>query len=230
MGTNDSKFCEISLDASESHRKYAIKKNFFKKIDSPKKAYWLGFIYGDGNIHENKIQIGLQKKDQTLLEEFLMDIESEHKIYFDRGNPKIVIRNSEIVEDLKKLGVKPRKSLNLTPPKCDVLPKEFVRFFILGFFDADGHIKEGYKKKDGSIVAGGYIRFTGTKPMLEWINKKMSFLNCVSNLYIEKRSQNKKTWDLMLSMGFERKKRVFDYFYKGHFFGLKRKKEKFYVG
>ena len=32
--------------------KYNFKEDIFSKIDTAEKAYWLGFLYADGSIHE----------------------------------------------------------------------------------------------------------------------------------------------------------------------------------
>ena len=54
---------------------YKYNKNFFEKIDSPKKAYWLGFLYADGcvfNQRKSKIlEISLSKKDKNHKEHYL---------------------------------------------------------------------------------------------------------------------------------------------------------------
>lgn len=37
--------------------KYTINENYFKEIDSPEKAYILGFLYADGCTSNNTISI-----------------------------------------------------------------------------------------------------------------------------------------------------------------------------
>lgn len=54
---------------SISKRKYIINDNFFENINSEEKAYILGFIYADGNLHKNEFAISLElaKKDSKTL-------------------------------------------------------------------------------------------------------------------------------------------------------------------
>lgn len=46
---------------------YKINENYFEKIDSENKAYWIGFISADGNVYKNKLSIELNNKDDELL-------------------------------------------------------------------------------------------------------------------------------------------------------------------
>jgi len=41
---------EYKLKSSLAHRKYNLEESFFTKIDNEEKAYWLGFLSGDGAI------------------------------------------------------------------------------------------------------------------------------------------------------------------------------------
>ena len=52
---------------------YKYNENFFEKIDSPRKAYWLGFLYADGCIASGKrsdIELSLQLSDKEHLQKF----------------------------------------------------------------------------------------------------------------------------------------------------------------
>lgn len=202
---------------AESKRIFEFDENYFVKIDAPKKAYWLGFIYGDGNVYQNRLQIGLQERDRYLLQELLDDLGSKHKIYEDSKGPKLVLRSHPLVNSLKDLGVVPKKSLILESPKRRFFDEKFDRYFLLGFFDADGYISKGQQ-----------LGFTGTKPMLEWVKKRLEVFG-KDNLCVEKRGLHGLTFDYYLNVNNSNRQDVFNYFYDGHGFGLKRKKEKFYV-
>lgn len=92
---------------------------------------------------------------------------------------KIVLNSKKMSQDLSNIGIVPKKSLILKPPKID---SQFYLPFILGYFDGDGSI---YLNSSKEINYG--ISFEGTKEILEWIN---SLLNISSNL--EKRYDNNK--------------------------------------
>ena len=51
---------------------YKYNENFFEKIDSPRKAYWLGFLYADGCILDQRkskiLEITLSKNDKNHLQ------------------------------------------------------------------------------------------------------------------------------------------------------------------
>ena len=64
-------------------------------------------------------------------------------------------------DDLTKLGVPPRKSLILQPPKIE---KKYFLPYILGYFDGDGSISKTSQYNNYNIS------IQGTKEILEWIN------------------------------------------------------------
>lgn len=137
--------------------KYFYNKDFFEKINSEEKAYWLGFIYADGCINQilkneriksMDLEIGLSRIDEGHLIKFLNSIESNVPIKY-RSNKlngkmyescRVVICCTKLCKDLIKLGCTPRKSLTLKFPSSDILPKEYVGDFIRGYFDGDGCI------------------------------------------------------------------------------------------
>ena len=56
-----SKFLEeagIKTTKGNHYRKYFHNVNFFEKIDTEEKAYWLGFMFADGYIIDNSNRYG----------------------------------------------------------------------------------------------------------------------------------------------------------------------------
>ncbi len=47
-----------------------LKIDFFEDINTENKAYWLGFLYGDGYVYNNTIRIHLKKSDKNHLIKF----------------------------------------------------------------------------------------------------------------------------------------------------------------
>lgn len=122
-----------------------LQENYFKNIDTEAKAYFLGLIIADGCIHysshnsEPMLCLTMQTKDKYILEEFKRQIKSNKIITYDkRGCYNIQIISTQIVNDLKKYGVTPRKGLTIEFPKniSDIMMPHFIR----GLIDGDGSI------------------------------------------------------------------------------------------
>lgn len=145
-------------DAEECRRKYPIKKDFFDKIDTQEKAYFLGMLYADGcNLQEhNFVRLSLHIEDKTILEcKRRRKITSKPKVEYIRETHDVYfnINSKYICEQLSKLGCTSRKSLTLKFPEWLTDPN-LQRHFIRGYYDGDGGI---YLSKDGSRVASTKI-------------------------------------------------------------------------
>lgn len=126
---------------------YDVDKEYFSIIDTPNKAYVLGFIYADGAVMEdaNCLQISLQERDYDILEKIKSELCYTGQIkYSDYNNKKnknwspvyrLSISSKDIVRDLVKHGVVQNKSLVLSFPKID---ESLYSHFIRGYFDGDG--------------------------------------------------------------------------------------------
>lgn len=129
--------------------------NFFEKINTEEKAYFLGLIYADGNLYMSKransieVSISLQEGDKHILEKL------QSLIYIDNPKPlefvkkrkehhknqyKFITHSRKIFDDLLKLGLSPRKSRILKFPTESQVPHYLLRHFIRGYFDGDGSI------------------------------------------------------------------------------------------
>lgn len=69
--------------------KHAVNLTFFENIDTPTKAYWLGFLVADGHIQKNNYKASLISKDKEVIEKFKKAIESEHPINQNANYDKI---------------------------------------------------------------------------------------------------------------------------------------------
>lgn len=142
-------------------KKLKVNENYFDKIDTEAKAYFLGLLYADGcNEYErNLISISLQEKDKKILEIFKQEIEYEgnllKKIRSNKNHQNSYIlrfTNKHICNVLKNYGMVPRKSLVLLFPKN--LSKNLIHHFIRGYFDGDGCISEGVKGRSMVSIVG----------------------------------------------------------------------------
>lgn len=139
---------------ARGHKYYDYNENFFSKIDSKEKAYFLGLMFTDGNIDKNLriAKITLQDIDSYILDIFSSFIFKsnrpnlypdfhDNKKYGEKRRKKYALKISsyKIVSDLISLGCIPKKSLILQFPnlKCS---DEIMWHFIRGLIDGDGGI------------------------------------------------------------------------------------------
>ena len=127
---------------TKPHNKQFIKSNIFSIINTEEKAYWLGFLYADGNLSKSKnfISLELSIKDKKHLEKFRLFIGKELPLRNDSYRCRCVFQDKLMYEDLIKLGCVPNKSLILTYPFYTQVPKNLMKHFIRGYFDGDGSV------------------------------------------------------------------------------------------
>jgi len=149
--------------------------NYFKKIDSNDKAYWLGFICGDGNINKLNNKVTLVSKDLEVIEGFKESIGAGHTISkrenFDKRTNKtytgytIQIGNEIFTNHLINLGVTSNKTDVLEFPNID---EKYYSYFIAGLFDSDGSVSWVGKNKN-------YLKLNliTTKEIIDYIDKNI---------------------------------------------------------
>jgi hypothetical protein len=208
---------------SEARKKYTCTDNFFSKIDTEEKAYWLGVLFADGNISKNSSgngQIFLSSIDEDWVTDFMKSINSTNKPReevhrkFKKSIWKAQITSARMYEDLFSLGCTPKKTHTIRIP---ILKDDLIHHFIRGYFDGDGTVGvyKNLKKSDWKILKSGFC--SGSKEFIEDLleiipvkNKTIKF----SNVYITQHSL-KDTINL------------YHYMYKDATVFLNRKKEKF---
>lgn len=127
----------------------------FDKIDDEKSAYFLGLFYADGNIFKKKkwnsynISLTQSEKDFDIVLKLKNALETDRKIteilIKDKKYYTLSINSNKIYEDLVKLGLSENKSLIINFPTF--LPDNLINHFIRGYFDGDGSVWEGQRKK-----------------------------------------------------------------------------------
>lgn len=126
------------------NRKHYFNLDYFKTIDDENKAYWLGFLYADGNVTEaGTLSIALQERDKCHLEKFKKQLEAytvELKYNANTKSYRLNISSVKIVSDLIALGCVATKSLVLKFPICEQVPENLIHHFMRGYFDGDGCI------------------------------------------------------------------------------------------
>jgi hypothetical protein len=119
-----------------------INKSYFDEIDTSEKAYWLGFLYGDGSVvknteNSNGVQLAVQESDREVIENYKDALESEHTITESNGAVSLNFWTDSLVSDLKRHGLTRNKTRSDSTPNLtnNILQAAFIR----GLFDADGH-------------------------------------------------------------------------------------------
>lgn len=209
-------------EAKTIQGKSAIKNaDYFYKIDSEEKAYWLGFIVADGNIHEKryrfKMELNIQDKNhlQRFADNFNKNVEEFSRI--DKRNNKqyygvkFEINNKYFVNGLLSQYVTGKKSYSLNKNTFNNIDDKLKRHFLRGYFDGDG-TSDGRRisfvscSKDFLMIIGDYL------------NKELSINNY--SIY-EKENYSVLTWYRN-----ENVNKFKDYFYSNSTIYLERKLNK----
>jgi hypothetical protein len=168
--------------ASKLGIRYLIyNKNYFNKIDTPTKSYWLGVLYADGYVTtHNRWGLQLCIEDLNHIQKLLDCIESNiiPKIQ-EKNNTKscsFQINNSTMYNDLISNGVVRNKTTLLEFPNSDILLPKYISHFIRGFFDGDGCVT--YSNKD-------FIRKDRNNKISNRLRKSVFFV-CKSESFIKK--------------------------------------------
>lgn len=130
--------------------------NYFCDINSPDKAYFLGWMVSDGWINKKGMGISLNKKDENILYLYKKYINYQGNIgsYTTKNKYKsemryLILTSESIKNDLAKWGVVPRKSHKTYFPP---IPKQLYHHFIRGIFDGDGTIDNTKKSEKFAII------------------------------------------------------------------------------
>ena len=218
--------------AYPGNRKTAFDINFFHKIDTEDKAYWLGFIFADGCVLQtcedvsgpNRLRIALSQKDIDHLYKFCDAIGHSHDAVHSYLRPAdsfikedhwISCVNCDSVvmaRDLISHNCFPQKTY--VPSFPDDVPEHLMRHFIRGYFDGDGCI---------SGTTAGQFEITTEKVAVE---RMQSILMEACHLGRTKLRFCRNAYTLRYG-GCRQLKRIYDYLYHDAHVFLDRKYDKF---
>ena len=133
--------------------KYIENEHYFSVIDSPSKAYILGFIAADGSLVKSStgnsyyLTITIKYEDRSVLDFIQKELNSNYKLLEIRKisygkevhHIRLQFSNKIITNDLMMYGILPRKSLTMTNI-IENIPIEYRDAFIIGYFDGDGSV------------------------------------------------------------------------------------------
>lgn len=134
---------KYGLNSASKYRKNPPFK--FEKIDTPEKAYALGFMLADASISNTNVEtaVGIADKEAA---EFIANIINGNLMYdytFDKKTRRFPrCRVNKKIADITKFTGGEKKAERHYPR----VPKHLERYLLQGFFDADGCITWGYRK------------------------------------------------------------------------------------
>ena len=128
------------------YRKYDFNENYFSELKTHEQAYILGFIYADGYNREDCLELDQLGERIDILQKVNAALGSNNPIKnYSPNKYRLNFNSIKLCNDLTKLGAIRNKSLTLTFPTF--IQKELMSSFILGYFDGDGCIWNGKRKK-----------------------------------------------------------------------------------
>lgn len=134
-----------------AHRKYPLKADYFEQIDTPEKAYWLGFLTADGSVARTNVSLELANIDAGHIAKFARAIESEAPISPTRQNcVRARFHSTRLAASLASLGLIQRKSLVVVPPLEKLAGLE--PYYWRGLWDGDGTISVRRDRAAGWLV------------------------------------------------------------------------------
>lgn len=158
-----------------------VNEQAFDSIDTEEKAYWLGFIFADGNISKceytkrngktkrgvYRIEVSLMSSDLAHLQKLGTFLELKKEIpisqaAFRKERARLMFSSKLMWTVLNSYGCTPCKSLTLTFPKVEVFKsKDLIKHFIRGYVDGDGCIS--YLNNTHKSM---FLKLLGTQPFL----------------------------------------------------------------
>ena len=215
---------------TRTNREDGFNENYFDKIDTNKKAYFLGLLYSDGwnMFSKGEIGIELQERDGWILKELLKDLDSNRELKFlpakkETHQNKLLFKvfSKYMSGKLVELGCSSPKSLTLTFPSEKILSKELHSHFIRGYFDGDGCITFCTQDKHKYPV----FSLVGTKEFMESCMKNLMQYCSLPKVKLTHLGNNN---TYSFRYGSKNLLKIREYLYKDATVFLERKHEKFY--
>lgn len=213
---------------------YYYNENYFEKIDTDVKAYWLGFIAADGNLyrrdgHQGLISITVHKQDIKLLENFKTELDTVKPISLNKDKRRentvmatLQISSDKIFNQLLEKGLGLRKTFDLNLSYIfQQIPIKFYPSFILGYFDGDGSIDI----PSDNTISKSHVRISGPIKNLETFAFILNIFE-IEAIIAEDRRKYKEPFGSLEFTNTTEKYIFLKYIYKNNVKCLSRKKER----
>lgn len=147
--------------------KWQTNRDYFARIDSPEKAYILGFLIADGHIRKEgyKLEISVKESDADLLSRIAGELGCEAPLGtmingLDGSRmARLHLCGQKLISDLNGLGLRHDKSVTAVFP---AIPADLEGHLVRGLWDGDGYIGKGQFELIGtSAVLDGVVAAAG---------------------------------------------------------------------
>jgi thymidylate synthase ThyX len=181
------------VDRRPHHSPGVVHHDFFRIIDTPEKAYLLGFIQADGSVRRNTEPqvIITQHQDyfwfiHRMFRNFICD---KAGFGYDRQCRNVSIVSKQLHSDLIEKGIVPNKTYEQTTADIDRLwnsvPASLIPDFLRGFLDGDGTVRFFTQPNPGETPSVN-LSWCGHPDLLDriggWLHKNYDYPATVSLL------------------------------------------------
>jgi hypothetical protein len=224
---------------------YSFNKQIFDKIDTEEKAYWLGFIWCDGNVRMKKTKNKSGYTESCVFKLVLGEVDLNHVILFKnfiKSTHPIKVTPSGISSYKKcnfinfiissnEFGINLMEKYGLVSNRqyCEKvvshIPKIYYKDFIRGIIDADGSLTTNGK--------GGFVlKITTNENLLLFINQYLFENNLINKKehVLYKRHKNENLDDFCKTLEYGGNNQVYKILknlYEESQISLERKKQKY---
>ncbi len=177
---------ERNIEIINQQNRCQVDENIFNIIDTEEKAYWLGFLYADGNISSigNRLELNLALKDLDHMIKFknFLKYDGDIRLETNKGLGtdicRFSVRNKNIWNQLNSKGCIPCKSLILQFPNLSIFTKKVLVYdFIRGYVDGDGSLGI-YTTKNSSKPE---LSILGTESFLKTLQEVLNIKGYIRN-------------------------------------------------
>ena len=174
----------------KKQKRFCSYKCYWKSLLNPKKldlnrwkkwspifCYFLGIIASDGHIDIKRNTIGITSIDKETIKKFQKFVGNPLYVYQYNNAYRITLCNKQIIEILNKKGFSKPKFQRALP----FIPKKYLKYFILGYFDGDGNANWAKKSCNKTVtIDSGNKEFIKSLSLL--ITKNYNIKNSVHEL------------------------------------------------
>lgn len=215
---------------NERQRTYPLNEHYFDVLDSDDKCYWLGALAADGYIRisaddsrHKAVVLTQHEKDIAWMKMFLRCVgtDENRKCYYSNANVlNTVLPSSHMVETLIRHGIVQRKSLVLQFP--EIVPDEFRRAFIRGYFDGDGHATTSRNGRLEHYPRAGFT--SGSEALIRRINEIIEEEVGIAKRRVTFAVGHRVHGVYRIEYQGKNVTKLYDYFYTGATFWMERKR------